>query len=88
MRLNHFRRREFITLLGGATAWPLAARAQQPAMPVIGFLHGTSPDTNTDRLRGFHGGLKDTVQIDYRWAGPTATAFSVTPPSSWDSNRT
>jgi hypothetical protein len=57
------RRREFITLVGGgAAAWPLAARAQ--AMPVIGFLHGTSPDTNMDRLRGFHRGLKDTGYVE------------------------
>jgi putative ABC transport system substrate-binding protein len=70
------RRREFITLLGGAAAWPLAAQAQQPPkLPTVGFIGSDSPDVYADRLRAFRVGLKATgfiegqnVAIENRWA--------------------
>jgi putative ABC transport system substrate-binding protein len=70
------RRRDFISLLVGATVtWPLAARAQQEAMPVIGFLHGTSPEARRAEVAAFHRGLRESsyvegrdVAVEYRWA--------------------
>ena len=75
------RRRDVVSLLGGAAvSWPMAGRAQQPAMPVIGFLGAQTPEMFVSRLGAFHQGLKQTgfvegrnVVVEYRWAKAVMT---------------
>ena len=77
---SYIARRKFLaTLLGGAAAWPLAAHAQQPAMPVIGYLNNGSPESDSSRLTGLRRGLNEigyvegrNFVIEYRWAGNRA----------------
>ncbi|HLM21022.1 MAG TPA: ABC transporter substrate-binding protein [Propionibacteriaceae bacterium] len=75
MQFDRLRRREFITLLGGAVTWPMAARAQRPVIPVIGFLSGRSQDEASGDTAAFHQGLNEmgyvggrNVALEYRWA--------------------
>jgi putative tryptophan/tyrosine transport system substrate-binding protein len=72
---SYIGRRKFLATLGGAAAWPLVARAQQPSLPVIGFFHSGSPSGRSPRLAAFHAGLGEggyvegqNVAIEYRWA--------------------
>lgn len=76
MQSRQLKRRRFLTLLGGAAAWPLAARAQSPAMPVIGFMSGRSPEDSSHLLAALRNGLSDfgfvegqNIAIEFRWAG-------------------
>ena len=78
-------RRELLAALGGAAAaWPLAAGAQQQALPVIGFLGGTSPDTFADRVRAFPQGLKDTGYVDRILRGEKPADLPVQAPTRYE----
>ncbi|MGC2160242.1 MAG: ABC transporter substrate-binding protein, partial [Pseudolabrys sp.] len=75
MQIDQLKRRDFVTLLGGTVALPIAAQAQQPALPLIGYLHVGASSESRDRVAAFHRGLKEldfvegrNVAIEYRWA--------------------
>lgn len=88
------RRRDFLRLLGGtAAAWPVVARAQQTALPVIGFMGSELPDLYADRLRAFRQGLKETgfvegqnVAVEFRWAQGQYDRYPSSQPS-WFADR-
>src|SRR5215471_5193181 len=75
MQFDQLKRREFISLIGGAVVWPIAARSQQPGMPVIGYLSGRSPEAEASFLSAFRKGLEETgylagrnIAIEFRFS--------------------
>ena len=82
MQFQRLRRRQFITLLGGTAAWPLAARAQQPALLVVGFLHSATADAYASMTAAFHKSLSQAgnVTIDYRWQKAGLNGYLSWPP--------